>query len=249
MTDEATETPLSGHLRELKRRMTIAVVTYIIGVFALMNIAPTLYDFISLPLREVLPAGSVMVFVGAPDVFFTYLKIALIASLFVTSPVTLYQFWAFVAPGLYHHERRTFMAYMLSSIVLLISGAAFAYFVVFPLVFTFFLGFANDHIQAMPAVKEYLSFALKLLFAFGISFQVPIVLMLLTRMELINPNHLAKKRRFIILWVFVFSALLTPPDVISQIMLAVPMLLLFELGLFLARRSIRTKTQAEEDII
>jgi len=244
VTDSAAETPLTGHLRELKRRMTIAVVTYVVGVFALMNVAPSLYDFISLPLREVLPAGSAMVFIGAPDVFFTYLKIALVASLFITSPITLYHFWAFVAPGLYRHERRVFMGYMLASIVLLISGAAFAYFVVFPLVFTFFLGFANDHIQAMPAVKEYLSFALKLLFAFGISFQVPIVLMLLTRMELINPDNLAKKRRFIILWVFVFSALLTPPDVISQIMLAIPMLLLFEIGLFLSRRSVRAKVKA-----
>jgi len=242
--------PLTSHLLELKRRMTIAVVVYLLGVLVLMNFSDVIYDFISRPLRQVLPPGSPMVFIGAPDVFFTYLKVALLVSLFATSPVTLYQIWAFVAPGLYRHERRAFLGYLLSSIMLLLAGGAFAYFVVFPLAFKFFLGFANEHIQALPAVKEYLSFALKLLFAFGLSFQIPIILMMLSRLELVDPESLAKKRRFVILWVFVAGALLTPPDAISQVMLAVPMLVLFEVGLFLARmgrkRATRLKAREEE---
>lgn len=243
---EQGPSPLKAHLLELKRRLTIALVAYVLGVLVLMNFSNTIYDILSLPLRQVLPEGSPMVFIGAPDVFFTYLKIALVVALFATSPITLYQFWAFVAPGLYKHERRAFMGYTLSSIVLLLAGGAFAYFVVFPLVFAFFLGFANEHIQAMPAVREYLDFALKLLFAFGLSFQIPIILMLLSRMEWIDPENLAKKRRFVVLWIFVFGALLTPPDVISQVMLAIPMLVLFEIGLFLARQTRKRTLAAAE---
>lgn len=233
--ETAYVSPIRAHLIELKKRLTVAVVVYLLGVIVLMNFSNVIYDFISLPLREALPKGSSMVFIGAPDVFFTYLKIALLASLFATSPITLYQAWAFVAPGLYRHEKQAFVGYFISSFVLLIAGGAFAYFVVFPLAFKFFLGFANEHIQALPAVKEYLSFALKLLFAFGLSFQIPIILMLLSRMELVNPDNIAKKRRFVVLGIFVFAALLTPPDAISQIMLAIPMMVLFEVGLYLAR--------------
>ncbi len=227
--------PLRAHLQELRKRLTVAIVVYLLGVLLLMNYSQATYQWISLPLRQALPPDSPMIFIGAPDVFFTYLKIALLLSLFATSPITFYQIWAFVAPALYRHEKRLFLGYFAASTVLFIAGAAFAYFAVFPLVFQFFLGFANEQIQAMPAVREYLAFALKMLFAFGLSFQIPIILMMLSRLELIDPRALAGKRRFVVLWVFVIAALLTPPDVISQVLLAVPMLLLFELGLLLAR--------------
>lgn len=237
MNDAAVEqaSSIRSHLLELKRRLTIAVAVYLLGVVVLMNFSDTIYDFIALPLRQALPAGSTMIFIGAPEVFFTYLKVALLVSLFATSPVTLYEIWAFVAPGLYRNEKRAFLGYLFASIVLLLAGGAFAYFVVFPLAFKFFLGFANEHIQALPAVKDYLSFALKLLLAFGLSFQIPIVMMILSRLELMDPASIAKKRRFVIVWIFVLAAILTPPDVISQVMLAVPMLALFEVGLLLAR--------------
>ena len=176
-----------------------------------------------------------MVFLNAPDVFFTYLKVALVLSLFVTSPVTFYQFWAFVAPGLYRHERRIFVGYLLASVTLLLAGGAFAYYVVFPLIFKFFLGFATDSIQALPAVRDYLSFGLKLLFAFGLSFQIPIVIMILSRLELVDPQVLAGKRRFVIVWAFILGALLTPPDMVSQLLLAFPMMLLFEIGILFSK--------------
>ena len=251
MSDSSVEDVSSfrSHLIELKQRLTIAVVVYLLGVVVLMNFSDAIYDFISLPLRQVLPEGSKMIFIGAPDVFFTYLKVALLVSLFATSPVTLYEIWAFIAPALYRNEKKVFFGYMLSSIALLLAGGAFAYFVVFPLAFKFFIGFANEHIQALPAVKEYLSFALKLLLAFGLSFQIPIVMMILSRLDLMDPDSIAKKRRFVILWIFVFGALLTPPDAISQVMLAVPMMALFEVGLVLARMGHKraARVQAMQD--
>jgi len=186
-------------------------------------------------MRASLPPETPLVFLNAPDVFFTYLKIALVLSLFATAPITFYQFWAFVAPALYRHERKTFLGYFLASLMLLVSGAAFSFYVVFPLVFEFFLSFATDQIQAMPAVKEYLTLVLKLLFAFGLSFQIPVIIMLLVRLELVDTESLAAKRRHVIVWAFIFAAVLTPPDMISQALLALPMLFLYEVGLLLSR--------------
>jgi len=177
-----------------------------------------------------------LVFLNAPDVFFTYLKIALVLSIFVTAPITFYQAWAFVAPGLYKHERKLFLSFFIASLVLLFSGAAFAFYAVFPMIFSFFLSFSSDTIQAMPAIKEYLTLVLKLLFAFGISFQVPIVVIALTRLDIMDVESLASKRRYVIVWAFILSAVLTPPDIVSQVMLALPMYILFEVGILIARK-------------
>ena len=224
-----------AHLAELRRRATIAIVVYAIGVMVLMNFSELVFEFISTPIRDALPPNTPLIFLNAPDVFFTYLKIALLMSLFATAPVTLYQFWAFIAPGLYKHERQSFVSYFTGSLVLLLSGGAFAFYIVFPLIFEFFLGFSTENIQAMPAVKEYLSLVMKLLFAFGLSFQIPIVVMLLVRLNIVDVESLAEKRRYVLVWAFVIAALLTPPDIISQVLLGVPMLLLYELGMFLAK--------------
>ncbi len=232
LTPDAT--PLMTHLRELKRRLSIAILAYVVGVMVLMNFSDVVFTFISAPIRQALPPGTPLVFLNAPDVFFTYLKIALVLSLFATAPITFYQLWAFVAPGLYQHERKAFLGYFVSSLLLMIAGAAFAFFVVFPLIFKFFLGFSTDLIQAMPAVKEYLTLVLKLLFAFGLSFQIPIVIMLLVRMDLVDAQALKDKRRYVIVWAFIFAAILTPPDIISQTLLALPMLMLYEVGIWLS---------------
>ena len=232
-----------AHLGELRRRFSIAIVVYIIGVMVLMNFSEPVFDFISMPLRAALPPDTPLIFLNAPDVFFTYLKIALVLSLFATAPVTLYQFWAFVAPGLYHNEREAFVSYFFGSLGLLMAGAAFAFYVVFPLIFEFFLSFSTENIQAMPAVKEYLSLVLKLLFAFGVSFQIPIVIMLLVRLNIVDAESLADKRRYVVVWAFIFAAILTPPDIISQVLLGIPMMLLYEVGLFLAKMK---KEKAEE---
>jgi len=237
-----------AHLAELRRRGTIAVAVYAIGVMVLMNFSEHAFEFVSQPLRAALPPETPLVFLNAPDVFFTYLKVALVLSLFMTAPVTLYQFWAFVAPGLYRHERQAFVSYFFASLGLLLAGGAFAFYVVFPLIFEFFLSFSTDTIQAMPAVKEYLSLVLKLLFAFGLSFQIPIVIMLLIRLGVTDADSLAGKRRYVVVWVFIFAAILTPPDIISQVLLGVPMLLLYEVGLFLARMK-KKKTEEEDEYV
>lgn len=232
---QTTGVSVLAHLAELRRRATIAIIVYAIGVMVLMNFSEVVFEFISMPIRDALPPNTPLIFLNAPDVFFTYLKIALLMSLFATAPVTLYQFWAFIAPGLYKHERKSFISYFMGSLLLLLTGGAFAFYIVFPLIFEFFLSFSTENIQAMPAVKEYLSLVMKLLFAFGLSFQIPIVVMLLVRLNIVSVESLAEKRRYVFVWAFVIAALLTPPDIISQVLLGVPMLLLYEVGLFLAK--------------
>jgi len=239
------EPSILSHLKELRKRFKIAIITYILGVFVLMNFSDAIFNFMAMPLRAALPPDTPLIFLNAPDVFFTYLKIALVLSLFVTAPITFYQAWAFIAPGLYKHEKNGFLAFFIASLALLFSGAAFAFYVVFPLIFQFFLSFSTDTIQAMPAIKEYLSLVLKLLFAFGISFQVPIVVIALTRLGLMEVEDLAAKRRYVIVWAFILSAVLTPPDIISQILLAMPMYGLFEVGIFISRRLEKSKLQGE----
>ncbi|MDX8401753.1 MAG: twin-arginine translocase subunit TatC [Mariprofundaceae bacterium] len=226
---------LLPHLRELRQRLIRAALAYLLGVVVLMNFSDEVFAWISGPIRAALPPGSPLVFLNAPDVFFTYLKIAFVLSVFVTAPYTFYQLWAFVAPGLYRHERRAFLGYFLTSVGLLLAGGAFAFEVVFPLVFRFFIGFSTPEIVAMPSVREYLTLVLKMLFAFGLAFQIPILMLILARLDLVTPETMAEKRRFVIVWVFIVAAVLTPPDVISQALLAVPMLLLYELGLWLVR--------------
>ena len=230
------ETSILTHLRELRRRFQIAVLAYVLGVMVLMNFSSIVFDFIAMPLRSALPPDTPLIFLNAPDVFFTYLKIALVLSIFVTAPITFYQVWAFVTPGLYQHERKLFLSFFFASLILLFSGAAFAFYAVFPMIFSFFLSFSSDTIQAMPAIKEYLTLVLKLLFAFGVSFQVPIVVIALVRLDIMDVAAMAAKRRYIIVWAFILSAILTPPDIISQIMLALPMYALYEIGLWLATR-------------
>ncbi len=245
-TQENSGVSVLAHLSELRRRATIAIIVYAIGVMVLMNFSEAVFAFVSTPIRDALPPNTPLIFLNAPDVFFTYLKIALLMSLFVTAPVTFYQFWAFIAPGLYKHERKAFVSYFIGSLVLLFSGGAFAFYIVFPLIFEFFLGFSNESIQAMPAIKEYLSLVMKLLFAFGLSFQIPIIVMLLVRLNVVDVTSLAEKRRYVFVWAFVIAALLTPPDIISQVLLGVPMLLLYELGMFLAKLK-QAKPEPESD--
>ena len=242
MTEQVnnTETGILSHLYELKRRFKIAVIAYVLGVFVLMNFSGSIFEFIAMPLRAALPPDTPLVFLNAPDVFFTYLKIALVLSIFATAPITFYQAWAFIAPGLYQHEKKAFLGFFVTSLGLLFAGGAFAFYAVFPVIFQFFLGFSTDTIQAMPAIKEYLSLVLKLLFAFGLSFQVPIVVIILVKLGLVEIEDLVAKRRYVIEWAFIISAILTPPDIISQTLLAVPMYALFEAGIFIARRLEKT---------
>jgi sec-independent protein translocase protein TatC len=187
------------------------------------------------PLVQVLPRGSSLVFTAVPEAFFTYLKAAMLAGIFFASPFILYQVWAFVSPGLYEREKKYVYPYLLVSSVFFLAGALFCYFIVFPVVFRFFLSFATNEIRPLPAIKEYLTFTIKLLLAFGLLFQWPALILFLSRMGVVSSKALSKNRKYAILGIFVAAAVLTPPDLVSQLLLAGPLLAMYEGSIWMAK--------------
>lgn len=233
--DLGGEQPLMSHLIELRDRLLRMLVAILIAFLVLAPFANRIYLFIAAPIRAKLPAGSQMIATQVASPFLTPFKLALVVAIFVVMPYLLYQFWAFVAPGLYRHERRLALPLLGASILLFYLGMGFAYVAVFPLVFGFFTAVTPEGIAQMPDITFYLEFVLKLLFAFGIAFQIPIATILLVAIGATTPEALAHKRPYVIVAVFVAGMLLTPPDVISQTLLAIPMWLLFELGILFSR--------------
>lgn len=223
---------LLGHMSELRRRLLRIVIILLLGWIGLFCVAEPMYSFFSAPLQAALPPGSKMIYTSPQGMFFTYLKIAAIASLFCTSPLTFYQVWAFVAPGLYREEKRALLPLAFCSSILFVGGAAFCFYLVFPIAFKFFMGFATAEIQPMISVEEYLSFALKILIAFGIVFEMPLFSFFLARFGILSPQFMKKSRPYAIILIFVAAAILTPPDVISQILMAIPMLILYEISIY-----------------
>jgi sec-independent protein translocase protein TatC len=219
----------------------------ILILVVLFGFANELYTYLATPLLKHMPQGSSMVAIEVASPFLTPFKLVLVASIFIAMPYLLYQFWAFVAPGLYDRERRMVMPLLFSSIVLFYAGMAFAYFVVFPLVFGFLTGVAPEGVSVMTDISKYLDFVLKLFFAFGIAFEVPIATILLVWMGMTTPESLAKKRPYIIVGAFVMGMLLTPPDMISQTLLAVPMWILFELGVIFSRYFVPERDEEEAE--
>jgi sec-independent protein translocase protein TatC len=229
------EQPFMSHLVELRDRLLRMVVAIVLVFLVLFPFANEIYTFIADPIRAQLPPGSTMIATQVASPFLTPFKLALVVAVFVAMPYLLYQFWAFVAPGLYTHEKRLAVPLLASSIVLFYLGMAFAYFVVFPLVFGFFTSVTPDGVAQMPDIAFYLEFVLKLFFAFGIAFEIPIATILLVAVGATTPKALAQKRPYVIVGVFVAGMLLTPPDVVSQTLLAIPMWMLFEAGIFFSR--------------
>ena len=233
-SSEHDDPPMSlvAHLTELRDRLLRAVLAVLVGFIILFPFANEIYGFVSAPLRELMPEGSTMIATGVASPFLTPFKLSLVLAIFMAIPVILYQVWGFVAPGLYQKEKRIALPLLASSVLLFYAGAAFAYFVVFPLIFAFFTSVGPDSVQVMTDINSYLDFVLKLFLAFGIAFEMPIAAVILIWTGVTSPGALAKKRPYIIVGCFVFGMLLTPPDVISQSLLAIPMWLLFELGVF-----------------
>ena len=224
-----------AHLLEMRNRLLqcILVVLFIfLGLFAYSN---ELYLYISDPLVANLPLNSSMIATDVTSPFLTPFKLTLVLSIFAAMPFILYQVWAFIAPGLYKREKMIVVPLFLSSVFLFYAGMAFAYYLVFPLVFTFFTSVSPDGVLVMTDIRSYLDFVLKLFFAFGLSFEIPVAIVILSWMGLVDPSRLGKKRPYIFVLCFSLGMLLTPPDVISQILLAIPMWLLFELGLVLSK--------------
>ncbi len=238
--------PLIGHLLELRSRLLRSITSVVVVFICLVYFSDVIYEFVSQPLVARLPEGATMIATDVASPFFTPLKLTLIASVFISVPFILYQIWAFVAPGLYQHERRLVVPLLVSSSLLFYCGVAFAYFVVFPLVFGFFTAISLGGVEFATDIASYLDFVLALFMAFGIAFEVPVAIILLCWTGATTPESLVKKRAYIIVGAFVVGMLLTPPDIISQTLLAVPMCLLFEVGVFFAR-FYRSKDLAESE--
>ena len=233
-TPNASFSQLLEHLLELRTRLVRAVIGIVIITALLLPFANDLYALLALPLVQSLAAqNGQMIATGVASPFLTPFKLALITGIFLAMPIVLYQIWAFIAPGLYKTEKKLLLPLSVGSVVLFYTGGAFAYFVVFPLVFTFLVGIAPEGVQVATDITNYLDFSIKLFFAFGVAFQVPIATILLILTEVISAQDLAKKRPYVIVGAFVMGMLLTPPDVISQTLLAVPMWLLFETGVII----------------
>jgi sec-independent protein translocase protein TatC len=233
------EQPFISHLVELRDRILRMLVAVLAVFLVLFPFANEIYIYVAAPLMAQLPEGTSMIATQVASPFLTPFKLALVAAVFLSMPYLLYQFWAFVAPGLYQHEKRFAVPLVVSSIVLFYLGMAFAYYVVFPLVFAFLTGTAPEGVAVMTDITAYLDFVLTLFFAFGIAFEIPIATILLVSVGITTPEDLRKKRPYVIVGVFVAGMLLTPPDVISQTLLAFPMWLLFELGIFFSRFFLR----------
>lgn len=238
---------LIAHLLELRDRV-IKIIGSVLVVFGVLFwFRNELYNLLAQPLIERLPAGGSLIATEVASTFFVPLKLTLWLSLFIAIPVVLYHIWAFVAPGLYKHERKLVYPVLISSTLLFFLGAAFAYFLVFPLVFKFFAMTTPQGVAMMTDISKYLDFVLGMFFAFGISFETPVVVVLLVWAGIVTPQALAEKRRYIVVLAFIIAMILTPPDVTSQILLAIPLILLFELGLLVARLYVPEADEEERD--
>jgi len=227
--------PLTAHLEELRKRLIYSFLS--IGVAFGISYAyiKEIVEILMRPLVRALPAGSSLVFTAVPEAFITYLKAALLAGVFFSFPFILYQIWAFVSPGLYEREKKYIYPYLFVSTIFFVAGALFCYLIVFPVVFRFFLSFATNDIRPHPAIKEYLTFTIKLLLAFGLLFQWPALILFLSRMGVVSSKTLAKNRKYAILGIFVAAAVLTPPDLVSQLLLAGPLLVMYEGSIWMAK--------------
>lgn len=233
--DTPDKIPFTAHLEELRKRLITCFIAVAAGFAISYGFKEKLFQVLTRPLIAVMKQGETLIYTGLPEAFFTFLKVAFLSGLILASPVIIYQFWMFVAPGLYDREKRLLIPIVALSSIFFVGGALFGYFIVFPLGFQFFLGFATETIRPMPSMKEYLGFAAKLLLAFGLVFELPLVLTFLARLGIVSVEFLKKNRKYAILLFFVGSAVLTPPDVVTQVMMAVPLMVLYEVSIVGAR--------------
>ncbi|MCU0579494.1 MAG: twin-arginine translocase subunit TatC [Desulfobacterota bacterium] len=241
--------PFTAHLAELRRCLIISFSAVGVGFAAAYAFSGEILEWLVRPLIQVLPPGNKLVFTALPEAFFIYLKVSLITGIVVASPVIFYQLWMFVAPGLYQKEKRLVLPFVFVSTALFVGGALFGYYVVFPVGFRFLVGFSTDNIKALPSIQMYLTFCLKLLLGFGLVFEFPVVAFFLAKVGIIDAPMMARNRRVAILLIFIVAAIVTPPDIVSQILLAIPLYLLYEASIVLVRITVRKrekKARAEQ---
>ena len=234
---EKGKSPFTEHLGELRDRLVRSFIAVGIGFAGAYFFKEKLFELLTAPLIIAMgeTGNAQMIFTGLPEAFFTYLKVSLLAGVIFATPVLFYEFWMFVSPGLYRTEKKYLLPVVFLSVFFFLVGSSFGYFIVFPYGFKFFLGFATQTIQAMPSMKEYLSFASKMLLAFGFVFELPLVLTFMARMGLVTVPFLKKNRKYALLLFFVGAALITPPDVVTQVMMALPLMILYEISIIGAK--------------
>lgn len=242
---ESTQYTLFDHLLELRSRLLKAVLAVLIVFCSMIYFANDIYEYVSKPLLATMPEGGQMIATDVASSFFAPFKLTIVLAVFISMPYILFQMWSFIAPGLYKNEKKLVGPLMFGSSFLFYAGIAFSYYVVFPIVFAFFTSVAPEGVNIATDISSYLDFVLKLFFAFGLAFEIPIVIILLCWTGFTTPQSLRTKRPYIVVGAFVIGMLLTPPDVISQTLLAVPMLLLFEVGVFIS--AIYYKKNEEEN--
>ncbi len=241
------EQPFLAHLMELRDRLLRMIVVVVIVTCALLPFANPLFSTLAGPLMRHMPENSSMIATAVASPFLIPMKLALILAIFICVPYLLYQLWGFIAPGLYRHEKRMALPLLVSSTLLFYLGVLFAYFVVFPLIFAFLTTTAPEGVQVMTDISNYLDFVLTLTLAFGAAFEVPVATFVLVLLGMTTPEALVEKRPYVIVGAFVIGAILTPPDAVTQTLLAVPMWLLFELGVLMARLFAKRKDEAEAE--
>ncbi len=241
--------PFTAHLEELRKRLMIAMGAWLVAFIGCYSFAEQLFQMISEPVRSTLPEGSSLVFINATEPFFTYLKIAAVAGALIALPVILWQLWAFIAPGLYSHEKRLAIPFVFCGCLCFGSGTYFGFIHVFPTIFTFLIQFGtgSGEISAMLSMGGYLTLSTRLLLAFGLVFELPVVIFFLARMGVVDAKWLGRNRKFALLAAFVFGALLTPPDLFSQTAIALPFIILYEVGIWVAWLFGKKKTQPAEE--
>jgi sec-independent protein translocase protein TatC len=242
------EGTLLSHLLELRDRLLRALIATAVIAAPCLYFANDIFTWLSAPLRNQLPEGTHLIATSVVAPFMTPFKLALLAAIYLAMPIILYQVWAFIAPGLYRHERRFALPLFVSSVFLFYAGSVFAYFVVFPVIFQFFVATTPVGVEMMTDITQYMDFAVLLFFAFGLAFEIPVATVLLVRTGLVKRETLTKNRGYVILAIFIVAAFLTPPDAVSQTLMAVPMYALYEGGVLMARILVRDKpAEAEHD--
>ena len=232
---EDEKLPFTSHLEELRKRLITAFIAIGVGFVVSFGFKERLFDILVQPLIKVMKEGETLIYTGLPEAFFTYLKVSFLTGLIVASPILLYQFWMFVAPGLYKRERSMMVPIVILSSFFFIGGALFGYFVVFPWGFKFFMGFATETIRPLPSMREYFGFSAKLLLAFGLVFELPLVLTFMAKLGIVSVDFLKKNRKYALLLFFAGAAILTPPDVITQVLMALPLMVLYEISIIGAK--------------